>query len=179
MPTASAKLYLLLISNILLMWGNPLLLYAHGGVEKTAGGVVIVLKQDPISPLVGEKVKMNFVFIDKDNRLERYPHFPVTLSLIDTYYGDESKDVEILRRTLKTDINGSLDFEYTFKRENYFDINFTFKDPTTKNLEETGFLIQARDSANLNIVEKDYKVTYFVILILISALLLIRTTKRK
>lgn len=120
----------------------PSITFAHGGMDKEVGEYVIHFSQDPMSPLVGEVVKINFVFLIKNSNV-RIGNLPVSVSIIETYHGDESKDQKILEKEFKTDTNGSLDFVYTFNKENYFDIELSFKDPSGRNLE-TGFLVQSR-----------------------------------
>lgn len=117
---------------------------AHGGVEKSEGFVTIFFNQFPMSPLVGETVKMNFVFKDKVT-YQNLINTDVTLSVIDTFRGDESKDTVIFKKNLRTDVNGSFDFEYTFHKENYFDIELIFPDKKGQILT-TGFLIQPRQA---------------------------------
>lgn len=124
---------------------SPGLVYAHGGVEKRAGNVTIYLTQNPISPLTGEKVQFTFV-ANKGDNIDRLANFPVTLSLIDTFYGDATKDKTILTENFTTDPNGAFQFEYVFNKENYFDIDLKFKDPVSGKNEDLGFLIQPRFS---------------------------------
>lgn len=122
----------------------PFFSLAHGGVSKNVGSVVVYLNQTPISPLVGENVDMNFVIRDASNT--PVSNLPVTLKLIDTFYGDQTRDKEILRQTITTDPNGSLDFTYTFKKQNYFDVELDFLDPQTHTPQNTGFLVQPRSA---------------------------------
>lgn len=121
----------------------PFAAAAHGGFEKRAGDTVVYVTQTPLSPFVGEEVRLNMVFQDA-NSLERWKNIPVQINLIDTYYGDETKDKVIAVTTTTTDINGSLNFSYTFTKENYFDVDLHFTNPKTGKTEETGFLIQPR-----------------------------------
>ncbi|HYV33346.1 MAG TPA: hypothetical protein VE973_00660 [Candidatus Limnocylindria bacterium] len=129
-----------IISLIILV--TPMLALAHGGVSQNIGNVIVYLNQSPISPLVGEKVDMNFVVRDISN--QPLSKLDVKLTLIDTFYGDESKDKEILQQNFKTDNNGAFDFSYTFNKENYFDVDLDFVDPITHKSENTGFLVQPR-----------------------------------
>lgn len=115
---------------------------AHGGVEKVAGDYIVVLNQTPLSPLIGEEVKMNFVITDK-TMTKRISNLDVGFSLVDTFTGDESRDKIILKKEFKTDANGSFDFAYTFDKENYFDSDLSFKDDKGE-VQSTGFLVQPR-----------------------------------
>lgn len=117
---------------------------AHGGFEKRAGDTVVYITQSPISPYIGEKVTINMVF-QQYNSLDRWKNLDVQLKLIDTYYGDESKDRVVFTTTETTDVNGSLNFSYTFPKENYFDVDLSFTNPQTGKKEETGFLVQPRN----------------------------------
>jgi len=126
---------------------------AHAGFEKRVGDTVIYIKHSPISPFVGEKVTFYLSFRDdsiKTNSLndQDLKNFPVLLSVIDTYYGDESKDEVIYKKQMVTDANGGFEFEYTFDKENYFDIELEFLD-RNKNKQSVGFLIQPRSTNNI------------------------------
>ncbi len=127
----------------------PGLAFAHGGVEKSTDNVVIFLTQTPLSPLVGEKVKMNFVVASSKNKLERFKNFEVQLSLIDTFYGDASRDRTILSETRRTDANGAIEFVYTFEKENFFDIDLEFVDPVSKEKDDLGFLVLPRTNPTI------------------------------
>src|SRR3989344_5102095 len=80
--------------------------FAHGGVEKSSGPVTVDIFQDPLSPLVDEKVKFSFIFNDTELK-KRIPNLPVKLKVINTFEGDESKDKVILETSKKTDKNGA------------------------------------------------------------------------
>jgi hypothetical protein len=126
----------------------PTAVIAHGGVEKTTGKTSVYITQTPISPFVGEVVQFTFVLKQGINAPLR--NLPVKLTLIDTYYGDESKDTVVLTERKQTDANGAFQFSYTFSKENYFDIDLAFIDPTDNTEQEVGFLIQPR---TLNIIQ--------------------------
>jgi hypothetical protein len=129
------------ITGLLLSFSASL---AHGGFEKRAGDTVVYVTQTPVSPLVGEPVTVNLVFQANDS-LERWKNLDVHIKLVDTFYGDESKDKVIYQTVSKTDANGSLNFYHTFDKENYFDLDISFTNPKTGKPEETGFLIQPRN----------------------------------
>lgn len=128
----------------------PDIVLAHAGVFKRSGNTLITIYQNPISPLVGEEVKFTFAITDLDyNRIE---NLDLKLTLIDTYYGGESKDRIILTKQFKTDANGVFEFKYTFneqnsfgEKENYFNIDLSFRDKDGKD-QQIDFLVQPRDS---------------------------------
>ena len=126
----------------------PLYLSAHGGVERSVGNVTVFLSQDPISPLVGEEVRMTFVFANKQNVLERYSNLEVKLTLIDTFFGNANLDKIILEKAFITNANGGIEFSYTFNKENFFDVDMSFTDPSTGLEENVGFLVQPRAEVN-------------------------------
>lgn len=134
---------------------------AHGGVEKSVGGVTIFFSQNPISPLVGETVRMNFLFKDKVT-FQNLIDTDVALAVIDTYRGDERKDKKIFEKIIKTDANGSLDFEYRFEKENHFDIELTFPDQKGQILT-TGFLILPRQVNNTGSISLLVIVVVFIL----------------
>jgi len=127
---------------LILLLSIPSFTFAHGGVEKLIGTTIVFLNQTPLSPLVGEKVHLPFVFTDEKTHTP-LKNLPVKVTVTDTFPGDESKDVVIYKTTMTTDVNGLLDFSYTFQKENYFDIDLDFKDAAGIS-QETGFLVQAR-----------------------------------
>src|SRR5437016_2673281 len=141
----------------------PMVALAHGGFEKSAGNLTFFMIQNPVSPLVGEQVNINVVVAQKADALKRLVNTPVHLRLIDTYYGDESKDKVILTRDVTTDANGSFDFSYTFPKENYFDVELTVTDLISGEEDTTGFLIQPRAA----VINKIYSSSIIIILLVI------------
>lgn len=145
---ASSVLVITLVAIFL-----PKVVFAHGGFEKRAGSVVVYVKQQPLSPLVGEKVQLWLSFRDEGDTLAKNLNdqdlvkWPVQLSVIDTFYGDESKDTILYQKDFITDPNGGFSFEYTFTKENYFDIDLRLKDKKGMS-QQTGFLIFPRDPAH-------------------------------
>ncbi len=135
------------IAIILAMMTAPMISSAHGGVEKSAGDITVHINQTPLSPLVGEEVRINFVLEDSDGIKLR--NSPVKLTLIDTFFDDATQDQVILTQTKTTDNNGSFDFTHTFDKENYFDLDLAFTDPTTREELNTGLLIQPRTRPSL------------------------------
>ncbi len=127
------------LSLLLVSWSPAL---AHGGVSKNIGHAVVYLNQEPLSPLVGERVKFSFAL--QDTKGAALVNLPVQLTLTDTYYGDESKDKVILTQPVISDVNGDFEFAYTFTKQNYFDLDLDFADPITKATLNTGFLVQPR-----------------------------------
>ncbi len=139
---------------------------AHGGFEKRAGNVIVYVKQTPISPLVGEKVKLSLSFRDEgipetgNLSSQNLVDWPILLSVVDTFSGDESKDKIIYQKQYTTDANGAFSFEYTFSKENYFDIDLDFNDSKGNNLE-TGFLIQPRTPKDI-IINASFNLKYIL-----------------
>ncbi len=121
----------------------PALTYGHGGVQKQAGNTTIYISQNPISPLVGEEIEITFVL--KQGLNEPLVNADVELALIDTFYGDESRDKVILTQQKKTDANEAFEFSYRFNKESYFDVDLKFKDLKTGEIQQTGYLIQPRN----------------------------------
>lgn len=115
---------------------------AHGGVQRIAGNAVVTLYQSPISPFVGEPVKMTFALTGPGGAA--LADREVELTLTDTFTGDESKDKVVLTKTYRTDANGDLEFDQTFPNPDYFDVDLSFADPVTGDEDEAGFLVQPR-----------------------------------
>lgn len=152
---------------------------AHGGVEKSVGDTYIYLTQSPVSPLVNEKVTMNFVF-KRAGTYATLKNFPVHLTVKDTFEGDESRDVVISEKDLTTDENGSFDFDYTFQKANYFDLELSFKDG--KGEQVSGFLVQTREDVLIKTPEHQNSFardTVFFIMGGIVTFILLRKKKNK
>ena len=121
----------------------PSLVLAHGGVEKSSGNTTVFLTQSPLSPLVGEKVNMTFVLGRPGGSLERLAGVEVLMTVTDTG-ANESQDKEIYSIRKTTDVNGAVVLEYTFSKENFFDVELAYHDPANNHDEEVGFLVQTR-----------------------------------
>jgi hypothetical protein len=141
------------LALLIIFFFFPTSVFAHGGFLKQAGNIVVDINSSPISPFVGEKVDVYATFKDTSKKIksslsdQNLTDWPVEITVIDTFYGDQSKDKVIYKQGAKTNSNGGLDFTYTFPKENYFDIEYTLKDTTGK-LQTTGFLIQTRSQNN-------------------------------
>jgi hypothetical protein len=120
----------------------PLTTQAHGGVEKHSGNIIVFLNQNPLSPLIGEPVDFAFKIVDRNNTVLK--NISATITLTDTFTGDESKDKEVFKKEVTTDANGSFEFSYTFPNSDYFDIDIGVTDPSSGKTEEVGFLVQPR-----------------------------------
>ncbi len=141
----------------------PVPVSAHGGFMKEAGPIKVYVKQIPVSPLVGETVKFNVSFRDtslpQNGNLNRQDmaYKPVSVTVTDTAYGDESKDKIIFKSSMLTDSASTIEFKRIFNKENYFDIDFQIKD-SKGDVQSTGFLVLPRDSKNPNPdISKEYR----------------------
>jgi hypothetical protein len=153
----------------------PLSAAAHGGVYKNVNNSSVVLIQNPLSPIVGESVVFSFTLLDKSNT--PLADRNVKLTLIDTFFGDPTKDQEILAREFKTDANGAFEFEYRFEKANYFDVDLEFNDPVTNAVNETGFLVQTR--ANPSKLNELFQILSLGLLGALTGFLLVKFTRRK
>src|SRR3989338_9251838 len=79
---------------------------AHGGVQKLGGSTVVTIRQQPLSTLVGEKVK--FTFVVSDPNFIPDPKLSGVLSVykIETI-GGKAKDVKLLEKSFITSANGA------------------------------------------------------------------------
>ena len=156
----SINLFAVIISVITFLTFNSTVL-AHGGVEKTSGPVTVNVHQNPLSPLVDEKVKITFIFNDTELK-KRIPDLPVKLKVIDTFTGGASKDKIIFESDEKSDKNGALNFEYTFEKENYFDVELEFADHHSKK-QTIGLLIQPRSPKQEPKNNKSFSTPVFIL----------------
>jgi hypothetical protein len=132
-------LILLLIIFTLLFPKNS---FAHGGVEKRAGNILVTLFQIPLSPLVGEKVDFAFILTDPSkNHILKNKSAQIVITQTTT--GDPSKDKIMYTKKVTSDVNGTIIFSYIFPKTNYYDIDLAFG-KLTDEASTTGFLVQPR-----------------------------------
>jgi len=135
-----------LLVSLLALLIVPSLVLAHGGVEKSSGNTTVFLTQSPLSPLVGEKVNLTFVLGRTGGSTERLAGVEVLMTVIDTG-ADESQDKEIYSVRKTTDANGAVVLDYSFTKENFFDVELSYRDPANNRSEEVGFLVQTRSAS--------------------------------
>jgi hypothetical protein len=119
----------------------PVAASAHGGVEHNTDDAVVTLFQGPLSPIVRDKVKTDFVFSDKNNH--RLKNTPVKLTITDIHEDHPEGDRIILTQNLKTDVNGILSFEKRYAKPDFYDIDLDFR--VNGKAQEAGFLLQVRN----------------------------------
>lgn len=139
----------------ILFFQLPTTIFAHAGVQKKGDNIIVTFYQSPISPLVGEEIKLTFVVTDQN--LTPKINTEGALILIDTFYGDESKDKVILTKQFTTDANGAVEFTYTFDKENYFNIELQFKGQEEK-WQHIDYLIQPRQTGKIITKTQDLRV---------------------
>lgn len=127
----------------------PIQAYAHGGVEKSAGNILVTLFQTPLSPLVGEKVNFAFILTDL-SKSHVFKNKNVELIVTQTTIGDPSKDKIVYTGKVQSDVNGTINFSYVFLKTNYYDIDLAFGKPNDES-KTTGFLVQPRENLQNNI----------------------------
>lgn len=153
----------------------PARVFAHGGVQRTAGSVLVTLFQTPISPFVGETV--NFTFVLTNSRTNQtIPRKTVRLEVIQTTVGDESKDKVVYKKEVTSDINGDISFNYTFPRTNYYDVELQFGKEGDE-LTSVGFLVQPRDSLTLTAKIIEYVGGVSILLNIVLAYFLLRRSR--
>jgi hypothetical protein len=134
----------LVIFGLILIF--PLTILAHGGVEKRAGNILVTLFQTPLSPLVGENVNFAFILTDP-TQSKRFVKKSTRLVITKTAYNDPKNDKIVYTKTFTSDVNGTIDFSYTFPTTNYYDIDLQFGKPNDE-ASTTGFLVQPRQNNN-------------------------------
>lgn len=127
----------------------PHLAMAHGGVEKSSGNILVTLFQTPLSPLVGEKVTFTFI-LSNPTKTIILKNKQVRIVVTRTTTGDASKDKIVYAQTVKSDVNGIINFAYTFPFTNYYDIDLEFGKPHDET-KTTGFLVQPRENLQNNV----------------------------
>src|SRR5581483_12438559 len=111
-----------------LMLRFPLHFFAHGGVEKQAGNILVTLFQTPLSPLVGEDVAFSFTLTTPDKN-KRLVHKQARLVVTQTAYNNPSKDKIVYSKEVSSDVNGIINFSYAFPTTDYYDIDVQFGKP--------------------------------------------------
>jgi len=138
---------LFLVFSVFLYFSQSVL--AHGGVEKSAGNILVTLFQTPLSPLVGEKV--NFAFIlTNPAKTKVLKNKRARIVVTQTTTGDASKDKIVYTQTVKSDVNGTINFDYAFSKTNYYDIDLELGKPNDE-ANTTGFLVQPREDLQNNV----------------------------
>ena len=143
------KKLLFCILLIILIGFYPRSAFAHGGVEKSVGNILVTLFQTPLSPLVGEKVDFAYILSDP-TKTKMLKNKQARIVVTQTTVGDPSKDTVVYTQTVKSDKNGTINFSYTFPKTNYYDIDLEFGKPRDE-ANSTGFLIQPRENLQNNI----------------------------
>lgn len=138
------KKLLLVFAVFLVFLIFPLTIFAHGGVEKRAGDILVTLFQTPLSPLVGEKVDFAFILTDP-TQTKHLVNKSARLVITKTAYNDPKDDKIVFTKNLTSDVNGTIDFSYAFPTTNYYDIDLQFGKPNDE-ANTTGFLVQPRQN---------------------------------
>jgi len=141
-------------------------LSAHAGVLKKSDDFFVTFYQSPLSPLIGEEVKITFVVTDTEYKPHENLHG--TLKLIDTYYGDESRDKIILTKPFVTDANGTSELAYTFTKQNFFSLELQFTGYEEK-WQHIDYLIQPRQAGQPIIETKKTEKNNDIVLFLSGA----------
>ncbi|HSW97883.1 MAG TPA: hypothetical protein VLF89_08715 [Candidatus Saccharimonadales bacterium] len=147
---------------------------AHGGVEKSAGNILVTLFQSPLSPLMGENVTFSFILTDPAKKhvlKSKKVHVVITK----TFTGDASRDQVVFSKDVRSDVNGTITFTYSFPTTNYYDIDLAFGRPNDEE-STTGFLVQPRANLQNNI---EFLEIIVVVSILINFLLLLYWLRNK
>lgn len=135
--------------------------FAHGGVEDSVANVTVTFFNDPFAPIIGKNVLFTAIFTDKQNE-KRLTNYSGVLTIKETVYGEEGKDITLLTKNVKSDENGTVTFNYTFPKDKIYDIEIAF--PQIKEAENSvGYLLEPRypQSSNSNSL---YTVGLFTIL---------------
>src|SRR5258708_6640673 len=143
------KRFLLSIVTAILLFSLPSITYAHGGVEKQAGNILVTLFQTPLSPFVGEKVNFAFILTDP-TKTKMSKNKQARIVVTQTTVGDATKDTIVFTKIVKSDTNGVINFSYSFPKTNYYDIDLEFG-KSQDEANATGFLVQPRENLQNNI----------------------------
>jgi hypothetical protein len=168
---------IVLFLSIFLIFFFPNLVSAHGGVEKSAGNILVTLFQTPLSPLVGEKVNFAFILTDP-SKSHVLKNKNAEIIVTQTTTGEPSKDKIVYTKKVTSDVNGIINFTYIFPKITYYDIDIAFgklNDESTT----TGFLVQPREDFQNNIQFLEILVVISLILNFIFAFVWLRNFLRK
>jgi len=109
----------------------------------------VTLFQTPLSPLTGEKVTFAFIITDP-TKTKILKNKKARIVVTRTTVADPSKDTVVYSQNVTSDINGTINFSYTFPQTNYYDIDLGFGKPNDE-LHSTGFLVQPRENSQKNV----------------------------
>lgn len=142
------KKYIFIV--LVLAMAFPLHVSAHGGVEKTVANTKVTLFQTPLSPFVNEPVDFSFI-LSNAKTLQRIQNKQLRLEVIKTVTGHEDQDHVVLKKEVTSDVNGVINFSYTFPKTNYYDIELQFGKEGDE-ASSTGFLVQPRSPTQIPVL---------------------------
>ena len=124
----------------------PLPSFAHNENENSSDEHIVEVSQDPLSPLMGEKVRIEFIIKDKQGIPAANLGGELTVKKRNNrkLVGNDTKqDVDIVyQRSDSTDRQGTIEISYLFKDEGIYDVEFSWDKETKK--DSVGKLIQVR-----------------------------------
>jgi hypothetical protein len=119
---------------------------AHTELPQPIGEYKVNISQDPLSPFVGEEIKVIFTLEDKNGSQVKSLKGTVKINkhAVEKYTsGDSESEVhEIYEQAIITDNNGKAVISYSFKEEGYYDVEFIWGKEES---ESVGRLISVRE----------------------------------
>ncbi len=123
--------------------------YAHSG-GGLIGDYVVSFTQEPLSPLVGDFVKVTITINDKNGQpvTDLKGKLLIKQLIVKQYVGKESDQDynEIFSKQEKTGLNGNIALEYKFQEEAVYDVEFHWGED--EETQSTGMQIQPRNQSS-------------------------------
>jgi len=125
----------------------PQQVFSHSGTGQEIGKYHISFTQEPLSPFIGENVKVSLRVTDEnDNPVSNLKgDIIIKQTVINKYVGKDAKQEqkERYKKRESTDTDGNVGFEYTFQEQGLYDIEFIWGQ--NKETESAGLELFPRD----------------------------------
>ncbi len=140
------KNFLILVFSVAILICSTSSIFAHGGVQNSVGNVTATFYMNPLLPVVGQTTTITFLLNDKNNG-EKLVGYEGELRVKETGDQNEDHDKVLIDKKVKSDENGSVEFQYKFPTAKIYDIELEF--PQVEGDErEVGFLVQPQQIAS-------------------------------
>jgi hypothetical protein len=114
--------------------------FAHGGVQNSAGDVTVTFFQEPFLPKVNEQTTLSFILTNKQTGV-RLPDYPAALKITEVQDDNPANDKVLLEKDVRSNVNASIETTYKFPTNKIYDIEIEFPEMQAEE-NAVGFLLQ-------------------------------------